>query len=107
MGLLWIIVDYWLPDDFRDKTLKLIKENNLKIESLSLIDLLITKLIANRTADKPDISSLLESILESDGNETISRLSDYTFNNPIEGREKKEVIQNFILEYFAKRKEKR
>ncbi len=101
------MVGYWLPDDFRDKTLKLIKTDSLKIESLGLTDLLITKLIASRILDKPDIDSIVQNYIDLVQIETSDRLSEYTFNNPQEGREKKQFIQNFILEYFKKRKEKR
>ena len=101
------MVGYWLPDDFRDKTLKLIKTDSLKIESLGLTDLLITKLIASRILDKPDIDSIVQNYIDLVQIETSDRLSEYTFNSPQEGREKKQFIQNFILEYFKKRKEKR
>ncbi|HIH17612.1 MAG TPA: hypothetical protein HA282_04895 [Nanoarchaeota archaeon] len=101
------MVGYWLPDDFREKAIKLIMENNLKIESPALMDLLITKLIANRVADRRDIESILENYTGLSQNETLDRLSEYTFNKPQEGREKKQFIQNFIIEYFAKRDENR
>ena len=92
------MVGYWLPDDFREKSLDLTIINNLKIESPYLIDLLITKLIANRLQDRKDIEPILENYFDLVQTETIDRLVEYTFNNPKEGRERKELIKEFIRE---------
>ena len=91
---------YWLPDDFRGKSIGLTYTDQLEVKSLSLVDILLTKLIAHRPKDLFDVSPLVRLHPESLEFALKRYEQDYVFNVSKDKKENKEIIERLILGYL-------